>query len=412
MYLLPIPVPIFLDGERRLVATDWKRALLLLRDSLGGRYGQLVVAAPWLPPDSEGGREQKLEALEPGEDIGFEAFYDARTRARGFWTRELRQVHAKFKGLLERARVVHTGATDLYRPMTELAFAMAVRRNIPTVFVQDTDVVVQARELAGGPRDRVHAELYGRAYEQVCRLCVARADLSLLKGKSLMSRYGTHARNAREFHDTSYDTSEMASEAEIERRLASLSEARPLRFVYCGRLISRKGVDDSVRIIEAARKRGANVTLEVIGNGPDEPALREQIARANLQDAITLAGPAPYGPGLLRRLATFDALLFTPPAEDTPRMIFDGYAAGLPLVATGILYVLERAEEEHATLVLPRGATLESADRLVAVDKDRGQLARLARAAFSAGRYHAADAWYRRRAEWTHEAVAQRTAQA
>src|SRR5256885_9741694 len=115
-------------------------------------------------------------------------------------------------------------------------------------------------------------------------------------------------------------------------------------------------------------------------------------------EAVRLAGTAPYGPELLRRLATFDALLFPPTAEDTPRMIFDGYAAGLPLVGDAIPYVCERADEEHATLLLPADAG-EAAARLAALAADRRPLADLTRAAHRAGEYHAADAWYKRRAE-------------
>ena len=86
-------------------------------------------------------------------------------------------------------------------------------------------------------------------------------------------------------------------------------------------------------------------------------------------------------------------------------MIFDGYAAGLPLVAFGIDYVLERDAQEHATLLMLRDKIEDSALRLVEVDSNRVQLAGLARFARDAAVYHSADNWYRRRAEWTVEAV-------
>ena len=48
MYLLTIHVPIYVDGERRLVTTEWRRSLELLRDSFEGRFGDVVVLAPSL----------------------------------------------------------------------------------------------------------------------------------------------------------------------------------------------------------------------------------------------------------------------------------------------------------------------------------------------------------------------------
>jgi glycosyltransferase involved in cell wall biosynthesis len=110
---------------------------------------------------------------------------------------------------------------------------------------------------------------------------------------------------------------------------------------------------------------------------------------------------------LIADLAGYDALFFTPTAEDTPRMIFDGYAAGLPLIGYGIDYVRERAQEDGAARAVPAGDAAAAAALLCQLDRDRESLAALALRAHEAARYHAADAWYRRRAEWTYEAAAQ-----
>ena len=47
-----------------------------------------------------------------------------------------------------------------------------------------------------------------------------------------------------------------------------------------------------------------------------------------------------------------------------------------------------------------------SAQKLVQLNRQRGPLAELARAARTAAEYHCAENWYRRRADWTIEAVA------
>jgi glycosyltransferase involved in cell wall biosynthesis len=407
MYFIPIIVPIFIEGDRRFIHSDWKRALRLLGDSLEERYGELVVAAPWLPAAHSMADEQCLEEVAPGEGIRLEPIFDGRVRARRFWLREVGRIRERLELLLASASVVHTGSADLFRPMMELAFLQAVRRGLPTVFVQDTDTVLQIRESGcSDSLSQLKDAAYTSLYERTCRASVAHADLSLLKGKALIRRYGRYAKNPREFHNTSYLSSELSTDEAIERRLASLSQERPLRLVYCGRLVDRKGLGDSVRMVELARRRGAKLTFDVIGKGPDERLLREQIERAALGEAVRLLGARRYDAELLRDLAGYDAMLFSPTIEDTPRMVFDGYAAGLPLIGVGIPYVQERAEQERATLLLPRRSVSEAAERLVALDRDRSQLISLTRAALRAGRYHAGDIWYKRRAEWTHEAVA------
>src|SRR4051812_27794190 len=47
MYTLTIGVPFRrLDEHRCEVASDWAKSLYLLRDSFGGRFGPIMVAAP------------------------------------------------------------------------------------------------------------------------------------------------------------------------------------------------------------------------------------------------------------------------------------------------------------------------------------------------------------------------------
>ncbi len=70
-------------------------------------------------------------------------------------------------------------------------FALGLRFGKPTVFVQDTDNVIQQRQLFAdhGSVQRARVGAYVWIYERMCRWGVARADLSLLKGSSLIKRY-------------------------------------------------------------------------------------------------------------------------------------------------------------------------------------------------------------------------------
>ncbi|MET0384548.1 MAG: glycosyltransferase, partial [Polyangiales bacterium] len=259
----------------------------------------------------------------------------------------------------------------------------------------------------GSLRDRLKARAYSDLYERGMRFGVQRATLSLLKGRALHARYGRFAKNAKNFQDTSYLSREVVDLPRLERRLERLrTRKRPLRLVYCGRLEARKGLDESIDALMRARAAGAAVTFDIIGDGAERDALERQAANLGAGKAITFHGMRKYGPELLSDLAEYDAMFFTPIAEDTPRMIFDGYAAGLPLIGYAIEYVREREAEDGAARSVAARDPAAAADLLCALDRDREQLAKLARRAHDAALYHAADAWYRRRAEWTYEAAA------
>ena len=411
MYLLPIHVPIYVDGARNLLTSEWSRALELLRDSLAGRVGPLVVVAPCLPAELAA-PDQTLVTQSSECGIEFERGFDLRCRARDYWLHARSAWRQTLLRLTREAEVVHAGLDDVYRPIAFEGFRVGVQLNKVTLFVQDTDIVIQQRELTAtaGTVPRAQARAYGWIFERMCRWSVARADLSLLKGSALMRRYGLFARNPKEFHDTSFSSRDIIDQDRLESRLGTLGQSRPLRLVYCGRLTQRKGLSSSLQILARASARGAQLRLDIIGNGPERAALEQLAGALGIADQVSFLGALPYDAALLQRLGQYDALLFTPTAEDTPRMIFDGYAAGLPLLAFDIDYTQERARQERATVLLPRGQNEAAASVVNELHLQRERLHDLSRNARAAAIYHCADNWYARRAQWTFEAIERRKA--
>jgi glycosyltransferase involved in cell wall biosynthesis len=405
MYLVAIHVPIYRAGDRLLVATDWRRSLELLRDSLGGRFGPVTVVAPGLSSDDRSAANETLEPLSAEHDgIRLVPSFGLRCRAMHYWRHERHQWRADLEKLLPDARVIHGTVDDLWRPIALEAVASAITRKIPTVVVQDTDQVMQQRELRPHmtPGDRLASFVYVPLLESTIACTVRRASLTMLKGQALMDRYGAIAANAKSFQDTSHSLADVVPAFAVERRAARTG---PVRLVYCGRLVLRKGLDHSLRIIAMARAAGAEVELDVIGDGPSLGALVAASRSLGLADAVRFVGKRNYGPALIAELGAYDALLFTPLSEDTPRMVFDGYAAGLPVLGYDIPWVRERVADDGAGVLLPFLDVARSAEALRTIVADRGRLVRLGYRALEAARKHAAETWYRRRAEWTFEAV-------
>jgi glycosyltransferase involved in cell wall biosynthesis len=404
MYLIAIHVPIYTDGSRTLVASDWRRDLIMLRDSLQNRFGQLLVIAPSIPIATARIEQLLEEVTEANDGIRLVPSFPLNSRARDYWFRYRKVWLSALREHVAKSQVVHAGLDDLYRPISFDGFREALRQNKPTVFVQDTDIAMQHRELTAnaGWIQRIKSIAYSKLFERWVRWSVARADLSLLKGSTLTSRYGRFAKYAREFQHTMHSIRDVIDEAELESRLKS--SAGPLRFVYCGRWVPRKGLERSIKLVALVRALGVDVEFDLIGDGPCRADLESQLVAAGLNGKARLCGSVLYGPELLKRLSTYDAMLFTPTAEDTPRMIFDGYAAGLPLVAGTIAYTRERAESERATVLLPDDDR-EASRVIVDLARDRNRLSILTRNARRAGVESAFENWFRRRADWTFEAV-------
>lgn len=413
MYLIVIHVPIYHRADRLWVTGDWKRSLMLLRDSFDGRFGSIQVVAPSKPAD-RAPDEQMLESVSTLDDIAFDPSFDVGVRARHYWLKHRRRWMRQVAGWVDRADVVHGGFADPSRPVMHDGLKVAFSRGKPTVAYRDTDTVRQLWDGArgGSKRDRLRCRARCALFDSMARHVAGNVTLLMLKGRGLMRRYGRYARRARCFHNTNYMRAEMAPRDLVDARVRTLTETRPVRLVYCGRLVERKGLLEGMRWLKAALERGADYTLDIIGTGPEKAVLERAVWTQGLHDRVRLLGSRTYGSQLIRELAAYDAFYFTPPIEDTPRAVFDGYAAGLPIIGTDIDYLVERSEEEGAAVLIPREDAEAAVIRLVELDRARSRLAAMASAAYAAGEYHAADNWYRRRAAWTIEAVEEAGAQA
>ena len=73
-------------------------------------------------------------------------------------------------------------------------------------------------------------------------------------------------------------------------------------------------------------------------------------------ETVVFEGEVEYGPQLHEKAQALDALLFTPTEEGTPCMVFDGFAAGLPLLTSDIFFLQRRADRDGASVVFPVGA--------------------------------------------------------
>lgn len=73
------------------------------------------------------------------------------------------------------------------------------------------------------------------------------------------------------------------------RRLEGVPRAEDLAFV--GRLVSDKGVDVLLDALATLRAEGLAPRLTLVGSGPEEPRLREQVSRLDLVEQVVWRGP-------------------------------------------------------------------------------------------------------------------------
>jgi glycosyltransferase involved in cell wall biosynthesis len=183
---------------------------------------------------------------------------------------------------------------------------------------------------------------------------------------------------------------------------ASVPGLRPDRAVLCsvGRFVPEKGFVHLVRAFAQMRAR-AQAQLLLVGDGPEEAAVREVVRAERLDATVLLAG---FRPDVLGVLKASDVYVLSSVEEGSPMVVLEAMACGLPSVATDVSGVRELVGDggpDPAALVVPpavdwsaavlhrngapsseaeRLAALAAAmDRLVADPALRGRIAHAAR---------------------------------
>jgi colanic acid/amylovoran biosynthesis glycosyltransferase len=118
------------------------------------------------------------------------------------------------------------------------------------------------------------------------------------------------------------------------------------RIVSVGRYVEKKGFGDLIEACRLLRESGVEFECDLIGGGPLETVLREQIAVAGLEDRVRLTGPRSQGEvrTALAGAQVF-ALACVPDSEggsdNLPTVIMEAMATGVPVVSTRLAGVPE-----------------------------------------------------------------------
>jgi glycosyltransferase involved in cell wall biosynthesis len=159
------------------------------------------------------------------------------------------------------------------------------------------------------------------------------------------------------------------------------SQSSPPRLITVGRLSSEKGQVVLLRACKLLTDRGTKVRLTLIGSGPLEGLIRDEIASEGMEDYVELTGELP--PDAVRsRLEESDVFCLTSFAEGLPISIMEAMAVGVPVIATSIAGIPELVVNEDTGLLVPPGnidALADALETLLGNEKLRDKLVSRAR---------------------------------
>jgi glycosyltransferase involved in cell wall biosynthesis len=163
-----------------------------------------------------------------------------------------------------------------------------------------------------------------------------------------------------------------------------------VRLINVARHVEVKGLDVLLRAFAAVAATTPEAILELVGDGPLTPSLRELAAELDIAERVEFSGPA-RPPEIAERLRSSDVFVLSSQSENMPLAVLEALCCGLPVAATDVGGVFEAVGQDDGALAPP-------GDPTALADAIRTVLGRL-------DTYDHADVARRAAERWSFEAV-------
>jgi glycosyltransferase involved in cell wall biosynthesis len=130
------------------------------------------------------------------------------------------------------------------------------------------------------------------------------------------------------------------------------SPAGRLRLIWVGVLQARKGLPLALQALARARQRGLEITLTVVGTGPELPAAHTLATELGVTAAVTWSGWKARAE-VAELLNTHDAFLFTSVRDTSGYVLLEAMLAGLPVITLNHQGAAEMTTDETAVRIPP-----------------------------------------------------------
>ncbi|MGH9882586.1 MAG: glycosyltransferase family 4 protein, partial [Pyrinomonadaceae bacterium] len=146
---------------------------------------------------------------------------------------------------------------------------------------------------------------------------------------------------------------------DLEQFSFEAPDARPPRIVAVGRLVEKKGFVDLVQACAILKQRGLGFSCSIVGTGPLQAELQEQITRLDLESCVELLGPRPQAEVIC---LVQEACALAAPCvvgedgnrDGLPTVLLEAMALGTPCISTDVTGIPEVIRNDETGLIVPQ----------------------------------------------------------
>jgi glycosyltransferase involved in cell wall biosynthesis len=409
-YLMVLPVRHFrVSSSQVAVEGAFAEHLRMMRNRIGEAAEKLVIASPAMETEVYERRKPVMSIIdEERETISFCTLFseDATCSLMGKVLRLFATMRTVYS-LTKRSFCVHSGLSwDVWLPFefASILFGIILRRR--SVFIVDIDYRNSAMMSykVGDWSWKSYLlcrYIYDTARSLQIRFAARYCSIVMLKGRKMVADFGSGRTNVKYFIDAAHSEGNIIDASLLDRKVKELGDKSvPIRLTYFGRLTAYKGIDRCLRAAAMAKKAGANLQLDIIGDGEQFEGLRRLSNEYGTDSYVRFLGALPFNQQFFCLLYRYHLLLAAPLREDTPRSALDAMAAGVPYLAFDTYYYRELLES-GAGRTVPWLDVDAMASAIVELDRNRERLAGMVERAVEYATANTQEIWLERRLAWT-----------
>jgi glycosyltransferase involved in cell wall biosynthesis len=163
---------------------------------------------------------------------------------------------------------------------------------------------------------------------------------------------------------------------EVDRYAANPREGGEVpTLLAVGRLVPKKGLCYLVQAVGLLRRRGREVTLLVVGDGPERQRLERLAVEEGVADRVRFLGELPHE-AVIPLYARGDILALpcvidsSGDRDGIPNVLLEALASGMAVVSTPVSGIPEVVEEGRTGLLVPPADPAALADAIEALAAD------------------------------------------
>jgi glycosyltransferase involved in cell wall biosynthesis len=260
------------------------------------------------------------------------------------------------------AEIVHTGFGGW--PISEGWLAVPIGK-LQNKFI--ITIVESSPWRTRGHDAKWHQRLRGFVNERLNRLCVKAADLRFFTSKAYLQEFlGVQAEKAadRAFVTPATWIDDAIIQTEDEAVGDWGKKSGEVHFLFAGRLVADKGL----RILLNAAALIANqvtARITIVGEGPLAEECSDFVRRNESSSLkFELLDPVQYGPAFFGLLRHFDAVIVPSVSDEQPRLIFDAFSQGIPVLGSDTGGITEIVKDGVNGKLFKSGDALSLAETL------------------------------------------------